>query len=127
MNPRKLISSGSQFEKEIGYSRAVVAGNMVFVAGTTGYDYEKMVLPENLLDQTEQCFKNIEKALQEAGSSLSQVVRVTYILPDANDFEPIWPILRKYFGDIRPAATMISAALVNPKIKIEIEVTAVII
>ncbi len=126
MNPRKLISSGSQFEKEIGYSRAVVAGNMVFVAGTTGYDYEKMLLPENLLDQTEQCFKNIEKALHEAGSSLSQVVRVTYILPDANDFEPIWPILRKYFGDIRPAATMISAALVNPKIKIEIEVTAVI-
>ena len=121
---RKLISSGSTFEAQIGYSRAVVAGEWVFVSGTTGFDYSKMSISDDLLAQTEQCLKNIEAALKQADSSLKDVVRVTYILPDASAFEKCWPILRKYFGDVRPAATMISAGLADPRIKIEIEVTA---
>jgi len=121
---RKLISSGSTFEKEIGYSRAVVAGDWVFVSGTTGFDYSKMTISDDLLVQAEQCLKNIEGALKEAGSSLKDVVRVTYILPDAGRFESCWPVLRRYFGDIRPAATMIEAKLAQPRMQIEIEVTA---
>jgi enamine deaminase RidA (YjgF/YER057c/UK114 family) len=121
---RKLISSGSKFEREIGYSRAVVAGNWVFVSGCTGYDYKKMTISEDLLEQTEQCFKNIEAALKQAGASLKDVVRATFILPDGSQFERTWPVLRKYFGKIRPASTMISAGLANPLMKIEIEVTA---
>jgi enamine deaminase RidA (YjgF/YER057c/UK114 family) len=121
---RKLISSGSTFEAQIGYSRAVVAGDWVFVSGTTGFDYSKMSISDDLLEQTEQCLKNIEAALKQAGSSLKDVVRVTYILPDASQFEKCWPVLRKYFGDVRPAATMIAAGLAEPRIKIEIEVTA---
>ena len=121
---RKLISSGSTFEAQIGYSRAVVAGEWVFVSGTTGFDYSKMSIPEDLLAQTEQCLKNIEAALKQADSSFKDVVRVTYILPNAAEFEKCWPVLRKYFGDVRPAATMISAGLADPRIKIEIEVTA---
>ena len=96
---RKLISSGSTFERDIGYSRAVVA-------------------------QAEQCFRNIEAALREAGASLADVVRVTYILPNAADFQVCWPVTRKYLGEARPAATMISAGLADPRIRIEIEVTA---
>ncbi len=122
--PRTLISSGSTFEQQIGYSRAVVAGDWVFVSGTTGFDYASMTIPDNLLEQTEQCLKNIESALREAGSSLRDVVRVTYILPNGAEFEQCWPVLRKYFGEIRPAATMISAGLADPRMKIEIEVTA---
>jgi len=122
--PRRLISSGSAFETQIGYSRAVVVDNWVFVSGTTGFDYSRMVIPEGLLDQAEQCLKNIESALKEAGASMKDVVRVHYILPDASDFEPTWPLLRKYFGDVRPAATMICAGLADPRMKIEIEVTA---
>ena len=122
---RKLISSGSSFEAQIGYSRAVVAGPWVFVSGTTGYDYSKMTISENIQEQTEQCLKNIESALQQAGSSLNDVVRVKYILPNAGEFENCWPVLRKYFGEIRPAATMIAAGLADPKMKIEIEVTAI--
>jgi len=121
---RKLISSGSTFEAQIGYSRAVVAGEWVFVSGTTGFDYSKMSISDDLLAQTEQCLKNIEAALKQADSSLKDVVRVTYILPNASEFEKCWPILRKHFGDVRPAATMISAGLADPRIKIEIEVTA---
>jgi len=121
---RKLISSGSTFEAQVGYSRAVVAGEWVFVSGTTGFDYSKMSISDDLLAQTEQCLKNIEAALKQADSSLKDVVRVTYILPNAAEFEKCWPILRKYFGDVRPAATMISAGLADPRIKIEIEVTA---
>jgi enamine deaminase RidA (YjgF/YER057c/UK114 family) len=121
---RKLISSGSTFEAQIGYSRAVVAGEWVFVSGTTGFDYSKMSISDDLLAQTEQCLKNIEAALKQADSSLKDVVRVTYILPNAAEFEKCWPVLRKYFGDVRPAATMISAGLADPRIKIEIEVTA---
>ena len=121
---RILISSGSEFEQKVGYSRAVVAGDMIFVAGTTGYDYESMEISEDVVVQAEQCIRNIEKALVEAGASLKDLVRVTYILPNTDDFEPCWPVLKKYFGNIRPAATMISAGLANEKMKIEIEATA---
>ena len=121
---RYLISSGSVFEEQMGYSRAVVDGNWVFVSGTTGFDYATMTISDNVAEQAEQCLKNIQSALQEANASLEDVVRVLYILPDAEDFPACWPILRKYFGNIRPAATMIAAGLADPKMKIEIEVTA---
>ncbi len=121
---RRLISSGSTFEERIGYSRAVVDGEWVFVSGTTGFDYAAMTISDDLLVQAEQCLRNIEAALRSAGASLADVVRVTYILPRAADFEPCWPVLRRFFGEIRPAATMISAGLADPRMKIEIEVTA---
>jgi enamine deaminase RidA (YjgF/YER057c/UK114 family) len=121
---RRLISSGSTFEEQIGYSRAVVDGDWVFVSGTTGFDYSSMTISESLIEQTEQCLKNIESALAEAGASLHDVVRVTYVVPNAAEFRDCWPILRKYFGDIRPAAMMISAGLADPRMRIEIEVTA---
>lgn len=121
---RQLISSGSTFEAQIGYSRAVVAGDWIFVSGTTGFDYATMSISESLLEQTEQCFKNIEAALRKADSNLSDVVRVTYVLPNADEFERCWPVLRKYFGQVRPAAMMISSGLADPRMKIEIEVTA---
>jgi enamine deaminase RidA (YjgF/YER057c/UK114 family) len=121
---RRLISSGSTFEALIGYSRALCAGDWIFVSGTTGFDYRTMSISGSVTAQAEQCLRNIEAALQEAGASLRDVVRVKYILPDSADFEPCWPILRRYFGDIRPAATMISAGLADPRMKIEIEVTA---
>jgi enamine deaminase RidA (YjgF/YER057c/UK114 family) len=121
---RKRISSGSPFEAQIGYSRAVVDGDWVFVSGTTGFDYASMCISDSLLEQTEQCLKNIESALRQAGSSLKDVVRVRYILPNAAEFERCWPVLRRYFGEVRPAATMISAGLADPRMQIEIEVTA---
>lgn len=121
---RKLISSGSTFETEIGYSRAVVQGDWIFVSGTTGFDYATMTISERIDEQCEQCLKNIEAALIDAGGSLQDVVRVHYILPNAADFAKCWPILRKYFGEVRPAATMISARLLDPRMLIEIEVTA---
>jgi enamine deaminase RidA (YjgF/YER057c/UK114 family) len=121
---RRLISSGSQFEHDIGYSRAVVEGDWIFVSGTTGFDYATMSISDQLLEQTEQCFKNIQAALREAGSDLSDVVRVTYIVPQAERFSECWPVLRKYLGDVRPAATMISAGLADPRMQIEIQVTA---
>ena len=121
---RKLISSGSTFEAQIGYSRAVVAGDWIFVSGTTGFDYSTMSIADGLVEQTDQCFRNIEAALREAGSSLKDVVRVTYVLPNGSEFEQCWPVLSKYFGDVRPAAMMISAGLADPRMKIEIEVTA---
>lgn len=121
---RKLISSGSTFEAQIGYSRAVVDGDWVFVSGTTGFDYATMTIPDSLLEQTEQCLRNIEAALAQAGASLRDVVRVTYVLPDATLFEQCWPVLRKHFGEVRPAAMMISAGLADPRMKIEIEATA---
>lgn len=124
MTKRRLISSGSTFEEQIGYSRAVVAGDWVFVSGTTGFDYGAMTIPDGLIEQTEQCLKNIEAALRQAGSSLQDVVRVTYVLPNGDEFEQCWPVLRKYFGEVRPAAMMISAGLADPRMKIEIEVTA---
>ena len=122
--PRQLISSGSTFEQDIGYSRAVVDGDWVFVSGTTGFDYATMTIAEGIVEQTEQCLKNIESALVQAGSGLKDVVRVTYVLPKGDEFPQCWPVLRKYFGDIRPAAMMISAGLADPRMRIEIEVTA---
>lgn len=124
MDSRRLISSGSSFEREIGYSRAVVDGEWIFVSGTTGFDYRSMTIAESLTEQTEQCLRNIQSALEQAGASLRDVVRVRYILPKGDDFPQCWPILRKYFGDVRPAATMISAGLADPRMRIEIEVTA---
>ena len=121
---RRLISSGSSFEREIGYSRAVVDGEWVFVSGTTGFDYEAMTISDDVKEQAKQCLLNIDRALAEAGSDKSHIVRVRYILPRGEDFEPCWPVLREYFADVRPAATMISAGLANPRMKIEIEVTA---
>ena len=121
---RRLISSGSQFEHDIGYSRAVVDGEWVFVSGTTGFDYAAMTISDNLLDQTEQCMKNIQAALRQAGAEFADVVRVTYVLPDGARFAECWPILRKYLGEVRPAAMMISAGLSDPRMQIEIEVTA---
>ena len=121
---RTLISSGSTFEREIGYSRAVVQGDWIFVSGTTGFDYSTMTIPEGVVAQTEQCLRNIVHALEQAGASLKDVVRVTYVLPDGAGFEQCWPVLRKHFGAVRPAAMMISAGLADPRMKIEIEVTA---
>jgi enamine deaminase RidA (YjgF/YER057c/UK114 family) len=121
---RQRISSGSTFEAEMAYSRAVVDGDFVFVAGTTGFDYSTMTLADGMTEQTEQCFKNIESALKQAGASLANVVRVTYVLPSFTELELAKPIMRKYLGDVRPAAMMISAGLIDPRMKIEIELTA---
>ena len=124
MTTRRLVSSGSTFEDQIAYSRAVVQGDWVFVSGTTGFDYATMTLADGIEAQTEQCLKNIESALQQAGAALSDVVRVTYIVPDGDEFPACWPVLQRYFGAVRPAATMISARLMDPRMRIEIEVTA---
>lgn len=121
---RRLISSGSTFEAEIGYSRAVVEGDWIFVSGTTGFDYATMTISDDLLEQAEQCFKNIESALRQAGSGLQGIVRVTYVVPNVADFELCWPVFRKYLGTVRPAAMMISAGLSDPRMRIEIQVTA---
>jgi enamine deaminase RidA (YjgF/YER057c/UK114 family) len=121
---RQLISSGSTFETEIGYSRAVVQGDWVFVSGTTGFDYDTMTISESIEVQTEQCLKNIVSALAKADAEITDVVRVLYIVPKAEEFKICWPILRKYFGESRPAATMIAAGLADGRMKIEIEVTA---
>ncbi len=121
---RRLISSGSSFEAEIGYSRAVVAGDWVFVAGTTGFDYGTMTIAADVVEQADQCFQNIIAALAEADCTLDDVVRVRYILPNRDDFELCWRVLRQYLGEVRPAATMIVAGLSDPRMRIEIEVTA---
>lgn len=125
---RQLISSGSTFEQDIAYSRAVVTsdagGDWIFVSGTTGFDYATMSIADDIVSQTNQCLRNIQAALAQAQSSLRDVVRVTYVVPVASDFPQCWPVLRQYFGDVRPAAMMISAGLVDPRMKIEIEVTA---
>lgn len=124
MVAHRHISSGSPFEAQIGYSRAVVAGEWVLVSGTTGFDYATMVISEDVAEQTEQCLRNIAHALAQAGCTLDQVVRVTYVLPDPSLFEACWPVLRRHFERARPAAMMISAGLLDPRMKIEIEVTA---
>ena len=121
---RRLISSGSSFEHDIGYSRAVVDGEWIFVSGTTGFDYATMTISDDLAEQTEQCLKNIAQALAQADATLADIVRVTYVLPDGAAFPRCWPILRRYFGEIRPAAMMMSAGLADPRMQIEIEVTA---
>ena len=121
---RQWISSGSIFEEQIGYSRAVVAGDWVFVSGTTGFDYATMTISEDVATQAEQCLQNIATALAQAGCTLDDVVRGNYVLPDGKDFEACWPLLRKHFGKAKPAAMVITAGLLDPRMKIEIEVTA---
>ncbi len=121
---RNLISSGSAFEKQAGYSRAVVDGDTIWVSGTTGFDYAKMTIAEDVVAQAQQTFRNIEAALAKAGFTLGDVVRARYILTDPEDWPRIVPVLGHYFGEIRPAATAIIAGLVDPRMKIEIEVTA---
>jgi enamine deaminase RidA (YjgF/YER057c/UK114 family) len=124
LTTRRWIESGSSFERDIGYARAVVDGEWVFVSGTTGFDYASMTIAEDVVAQAEQCLRNVGAALAEAGSGFADVVRVRYILPDAADFPPCWPLLRRCFGAARPAATMIAAGLADPRMRIEIEVTA---
>ena len=121
---RQWITSGPIYEEQIGYSRAVVVGDWVFVAGTTGFDYATMTIADDVVAQTEQCFQNIASALAQAGCTLDHVVRVNYVLPDGRDFEACWPVLRKYLGKAKPAAMVITAGLLDPRMKIEIEVTA---
>jgi len=121
---RKLISSGSRFEAEIGYSRAVVDGDWIFVSGTTGFDYASMTIANDVVAQCEQAMRNIEAALAAAGGAMADIVRVRYILARRDDFEPCWPVLKRYLGNVRPAATMIEAGMSDPRMKIEVEVTA---
>jgi len=121
---RRLISSGSEFETQIGYSRAVVDGDWVFVSGTTGFDYATMQISDDVATQADQTWRNIGTALTEAGAKFTDIVRVRYIVPNATDWEPCWPVLRRVLGDVRPAATLIHAGLQDPRMKIEIEVTA---
>ena len=121
---RRLISSGSRFEAEAGYSRAVVDGKWVFVAGTTGFDYAAMTIAEDPAEQARQVFRNIEKALGEAGAGLADIVRVRYYVPNIGDWPTIAPVLGEVLGTIRPAATALVCGLVDPRMKIEIEVTA---
>ena len=122
--PRRLISSGSSFEKSIGYSRAVVDGDWVFVSGTTGFDYATMTISDDVVAQCEQALRNIEAALKQAGSGFKDVVRVHYLMTSAADFERCWPAMGKAFGEVRPSCTAMVVALVDPRMKIEIEVTA---
>ena len=121
--PRHNIPSGSVFEENIGYARAVVDGDWIFVSGTTGFDYPAATISDDVVEQAEQCIHNIRTAMEQAGFGLGDIVRVRYIFPDAEDFQPCWPVLRRHFGPVRPAATMISAGLADPRMKIEIEVT----
>ncbi len=120
---RKLISSGSKFEAEMAYSRAVVEGEWIFVSGTTGFDYGTMTISDDVAEQAEQTFRNIKAAMEQAGFSLADAVRVHYLLPDAADFPKCHAVMRKYLGDVRPAGTMFVAGLADPRMKIEIEVT----
>jgi enamine deaminase RidA (YjgF/YER057c/UK114 family)/heme-degrading monooxygenase HmoA len=124
MTERRAILSGSTFEEQIGYARAVVDGEWVHVSGTTGFDYATMTISDDVEEQAEQCLRNIEAALAEAKCTFADVVRVRYLLPDRNDFERCWPILRRHFGDVRPAATMLMCDLADPRMKIETEVDA---
>ncbi|WP_328471079.1 RidA family protein [Actinoplanes sp. NBC_00393] len=124
MSERRTIFSGSTFEEQIGYARAVVDGDRVYVSGTTGFDYTTMTIADDVVEQADQCLRNVAAALAEAGCTLADVVRVRYLLPDRADFEPCWPTLRRYFGDVRPAATMLVCGLADPRMKIEIEVDA---
>jgi len=121
---RRHISSGSRFEAEIGYSRAVVDGDLVWVSGTTGYDYAKMTIVDDVVGQAEQCFANIAQALAEAGCSLDDVVRVLFIVPDRADWEPCWPVVKRHLSRARPASMLIHAGLQTDAMRIEIEVTA---
>src|SRR4051794_5027692 len=119
---RKRLSSGSSFEAEMAYSRAIIDDDWVHVSGTTGFDYAAMTISGDVAEQAEQCFRNIQAVLQQAGGTLADVVRVRYILPERDDFRKCWPVIRKYLGDVQPAATMFTAGLADPRMKIEIEV-----
>ena len=121
---RRLVSSGSTFEQYIGYSRAVVDGDWIFVSGTTGFDYAKMTISDDVVEQTEQCFRNITAALEQAGSSLADVVRVRIIVAERADFAKVAPVIGRHFRDVRPANTTVVGPLVEERMKIEIEVTA---
>lgn len=121
---RRLISSGSEFEKTMGYSRAVVAGDWCFVSGTTGYDYATMAMPDTAAQQAENCLATIANALAEGGFSMADVVRVQYTVTNSAWVEDIVPVLGRHFGEVRPAATMVIADLIRPEMKVEIEVTA---
>ncbi|WP_203665035.1 RidA family protein [Actinocatenispora rupis] len=124
MTERRAVFSGSTFEDQIGYARAVVVGDQVHVSGTTGFDYATMTIADDVVAQAEQCLRNIAAALAEAGCTMADVVRVRYLLPDRADFEPCWPVLRAWFGDVRPAATMLVCGLADPRMRIEIEAYA---
>ncbi|MDO0934022.1 RidA family protein [Streptomyces sp. DG2A-72] len=124
MTARRAILSGSVFEEQIGYARAVVDGDWVHVSGTTGYDYATMTISDDVVEQAEQCLRNVGAALAEAGCSFADVVRVRYLLPERDDFEPCWPVLRRHFGEVLPAATMMVCGLADPRMKFEIEVYA---
>jgi enamine deaminase RidA (YjgF/YER057c/UK114 family) len=121
---RRVISTGSHWEREAAFSRVVVDGEWAFVSGTTGFDYATMTISDDLAEQTRQALENIKAALSEAGFSLADVVRTVYIVPTADDYPECWPVLRAYFGDIRPANTTLIAGLADPRMRIEIEVTA---
>ncbi len=121
---RERISQGSEFEEAIGYSRAVVDGRWVFVAGTTGFDYTTMTISDDIVEQVDRTIANIDDALVRAGSCAADVVRVRYLLANADDFEACWPSLRRYFASARPAATMMVVGLSDPRMRVEIELTA---
>ena len=122
---RRLISTGSPFEKTAGYSRAVVDGEFAFVSGTTGYDYSTMVMPADVTAQTQNCFKTIEAALKEAGFAMADIVRAIYYITHAGDADAVFAVCGAHFGEIRPAATLlVVAGLYKPEMKVEIEVTA---
>ncbi|GGE27308.1 hypothetical protein GCM10007276_00640 [Agaricicola taiwanensis] len=122
--PRHLISTGSPFEREGGYSRAVVTGDWVFVSGVTGYDYATMTMPADVVEQVRNCFRTIASVLEEAGSSLSEIVRVNYVVADEADAPKVFPVFGEHLGEARPAAMLIIAGLLKPEMKVEIEVTA---
>jgi len=123
--PRRLISTGSPFEKTAGYSRAVIDGDFAFVAGTTGYDYATMAIPSDVTSQSRNCFRTIEAALKEGGFAMADIVRATYYITDARDSDALFAVCGEVLGEIRPAATLlVVSALLKPEIKVEIEVTA---
>jgi enamine deaminase RidA (YjgF/YER057c/UK114 family) len=123
--PRRLISTGSPFEKTAGYSRAVIDGDFAFVAGTTGYDYGNMTMPADVTSQTRNCFKTIEAALKDGGFAMADIIRATYYVTDAREADAVLAVCGEVFGDIRPAATILAVAgLYKPEMKVEIEVTA---
>jgi enamine deaminase RidA (YjgF/YER057c/UK114 family) len=123
--PRRLISTGSPFEKAAGFSRAVLDGDFAFVAGTTGYDYATMTMPDDVTSQAQNCFKTIEAALKDGGFAMADIVRATYYVTDARDADALFAVCGEKLGDIRPAATLlVVAGLAKPEMKVEIEVTA---
>jgi enamine deaminase RidA (YjgF/YER057c/UK114 family) len=121
---RSRISSGSRFEEEIGYSRAIIDGDWIFVSGTTGYDYATMTIAPGVVDQCEQTFRNIDAALRQANGRMEDVVRAVFMVPDRADWPRCWPVVKKWLGRTRPASTMMVVGLQAPEMRIEIEVTA---